>query len=419
MQIKIEKIVFPGKSLARQDGKVFLTDEGLPGETVDITTTKEHASFTEAVTTKIITPSPHRIKPRCDHHKACSPYQYIDYPEQLKIKTSQAQEIFSRLNIVPQPIAPSPCQWEYRNKINFKILRGKNGFFGAYNTFGRHDKFVPAQHCFLADKEMNEIAGTVIKVLNTHGITGVDEITIRKSINTHAFLLTLNAGKGFDTTKFTKSFDSRILNGGGAAAIFYENNKAHTVQVAGTKTITQKCAQMIYKIGPLSFFQINIPAIDLLIDDLKKDLNLNHNDSLADIYCGVGTFGIALGKICKKIIFVENDPENTRLIEDNLKLNDISNAKVCLGNGNNLDDIFQEVPSTLVIDPPRSGIGKTGCAQLTKLEAERLVYIACDPMALARDLGELAKIYKIETLRVYDLFPQTPHFECCAVLSRC
>ena len=418
MQIKIEKIVFPGKSLFRHEGKAGFTDEGLPEEIVEVAIVKEHPRFTEAITTKVITPSPYRVKPRCDHHKACSPYQYIDYLEQLKIKNSQAQEIFSRLNIVPEPIVPSPQQWEYRNKINFKLLRGKNGFFSAYNIFGRHDKFVPAEHCFLADKEMNEITGTVIKVLNTHGITGVEEITIRKSIHANASLLTLNAGKGFDTTKFTKAFDPRMLNGGSAAAIFYENNKAHIIQIAGANAITQKCAQMLYKIGPLSFFQINTPAIDLLIADLKKDLDLSPNDTLADIYCGVGTFEIALGRNCKKIIFVENDPENTKLIEDNLKLNKIDNAGVYFSNGENMSEIFREMPTTVIIDPPRSGISKPACEQLMRLKPERLVYIACDPASLSRDLGELTKVYQTQRIRTYDLFPQTPHFESYAVLNR-
>lgn len=125
MQTTIEKIIYPGKSLARSGGKVILTDEGLPGETVEVTAIDEKKDYIKAVTSKILTPSAHRIEPKCSHYQVCSKYQTIAYDFQIKIKEDQLKEIFSRTLQAPTEIIFRPAEniWHYRNKIDFHIIR--------------------------------------------------------------------------------------------------------------------------------------------------------------------------------------------------------------------------------------------------------------------------------------------------------
>ncbi|MFA5271198.1 MAG: hypothetical protein WC412_02520, partial [Candidatus Omnitrophota bacterium] len=163
MQLKIEKIVYPGKSMAFYNGKIVFTDEGLPGELVEIKPLKEKKNYIEAETVKIITPSGKRITPRCSHYKICSAYQYIDYNEQISIKEEQIKEMFKRglaKELNNFKLTPSPEIWEYRNKLRLHVLWDKTAYL-AYHYPQTHNKFIRIDVCSLASREINLLLGSL------------------------------------------------------------------------------------------------------------------------------------------------------------------------------------------------------------------------------------------------------------------
>ena len=184
MNIVIEKIVYPGKSLARANGKVIFTDQGLPGETVEIAIVKDTKGYTQAKTIKIITPSPNRQEPRCNHYQVCSPYQPIEYPQQIEIKKQQLQEIISRQLKIDFPslnFRKSPQIWGYRNKIKVKIIRIKTLPHLAYNLPETDDQFIPVDQCLLSPEQTNLFMSEFIKKLRQKDFPAVNQLTIKEN----------------------------------------------------------------------------------------------------------------------------------------------------------------------------------------------------------------------------------------------
>ena len=159
MEIIVEKIVYPGKSIATIQGKTILTDEGIHGETVEVKPLEEKKNYTVAKTIKIINPSKFRITPRCSHYQACSPYQYIDYKTQLAIKESQLKEIFQD---IPISIMPSPQILGYRNKIKLSVIWKDKKASLAYHIPESRDKYIQISSCCLAGENINKFLASFI-----------------------------------------------------------------------------------------------------------------------------------------------------------------------------------------------------------------------------------------------------------------
>jgi len=208
MKLKIDKTVYPGNSIARQDGKVILTDEGLRGEEIEVIPHNEKKNYVEAETVKIITPSPYRVTARCDHYKICSPYQYIDYNHQVRIKEEQLREIFSDTIETDSPgfiFRPSQHIWHYRNKIDVHIVWEKGVPALAYNRKHSPTEFVKIDVCHLAAEEINELLNKLLPVLAKNKLKFVTDILIKKSAYTGKLLLVLYYDRLKHDTKVIES----------------------------------------------------------------------------------------------------------------------------------------------------------------------------------------------------------------------
>jgi 23S rRNA (uracil1939-C5)-methyltransferase len=421
MLIRIEKIVYPGKSLARLNGKVIFTDQGLPGETIEILPLKKSKNYIEGRTTKIIDTSPDRKKPLCDHYHTCSPYQYIDYPRQIKIKSEQINEILSRQlkGALPEIIfKKSELIWGYRNKIKLKIINKNNTPCLAYNKPGTINSFVPIDQCFLSPQLTNALLNKFREVLGKTKLSGLNQIMIRQ--NTAGELLiglyhsssleAVNVALALETI-----FDSFPLKG----AVVVDENKYTKTIIHGNDYLSQTVQDKNFFIGINSFFQVNSTMLDLLASDLQQNLTLNSYAVLADLYCGVGTFSLLLAGKLKKTIAIEADPENFFFLERNIEVNNATNIypRMC-----DCKDIIpfliKDKVNTVIVDPPRKGLHPQICQGLANSPIPEIAYISCDPATLTRDLGILQKSYNIEKIFAYDFFPQTPHIEIMALLRK-
>jgi 23S rRNA (uracil1939-C5)-methyltransferase len=425
MQVTVEKIVYPGKSLATHDGRVIFTDEGLPGETVEVRTIKEKKNFIEAETIKILKASQRRVENRCLHYKACSPFQTISYPFQLDVKKSQLKEIFSRkfdLADGESPdIIPSPNIWRYRNKIRLHVVRDEGKAALAYHAPGSQREFAIAGECFLVSEPVNRLLADLLQIIDDKRLTSLEEVEVRESRASGELLLNLF----WETPAEPKNFDpilaALLSHHALAGVVCFHNVKASFRETTawGRNFLEDKIGRNVYHIGARSFFQVNLDLLSRVIDDMKAALKQRSVGRLADLYCGLGTFGIALAEEVKMVVGVESDQDNIRFLKKNLALNRSANFTICEGTSQEwISRILEKKTEAVIFDPPRKGLDPVVIRNLVAHPAHLLIYLSCNPMTLARDLKEFRPAYKISSLRAYDFFPHTPHIETLAILEK-
>lgn len=394
MKITIQKIIYPGRSLGLSENKTILTDEGLPGETVEIIPIEEKKNYIEAKTTKIITPSVSRITPCCSHYQTCSPYQYIDYKTQLAIKESQLKEIFPNTLIIS---VPSPEIWGYRNKIKLAVI-WKNKKAGlAYHIPESRDKFIQIESCCLVSENVNKFLASFIETVNKENLTSIEEVEVRESYSNKELMLTIRPyGK----------LESKLNT------LFSKFNAKNTY-------IEETISGKTFRIGPESFFQINVPMLGEALKEMQKSLNQDKKEIIADLYCGIGIFGISLSPYVKEVIGIESAPGNISFLKSNLKLNKIKNFRLYEGLCEKLfPSLMTGNIDTLILDPPRKGLDNMLCQNIILSSIKKIIYLSCNPVTLSRDLKIIGASYVIKTLQLFDFFPQTLHIETLAILEK-
>ena len=418
----IEKIVYPGRSLSRPGGKVVFTDEGLPGEEVELDVVREKKDYVEARTRSVVKASPDRTGPRCGHYKACSPYQYIKYPRQLEIKKSQVAEALLRALKKDAPevvLRPSPELWHYRNKIDLKLVWNDKKPSLAYAQPGSNNSFIGVDKCHLASERAWSFLEAFMTIARRKAFREVSGVMLKENSDSSQMLLVLYSDKKVPTGEIASALavlgNEFPLNG---AVISSREKRQRYKILLGEDYITQELDGLKFRIGPLSFFQVNIPAFQLLMEDLERSLALGGTESLADLYCGVGTFGILLASKVSRVFGVEYSGENIPFLRKNLEVNGINNFTVCEGDCDQwISRVLKEDIDVLVVDPPRKGISDHTLKNVLKNPPGTIAYISCDPATFSRDLAKLLEQYAIKDLFAYDFFPHTPHIETLAVLE--
>jgi 23S rRNA (uracil1939-C5)-methyltransferase len=423
MQIKIEKIVYPGKSLSQTGGKIIFTDEGLRGELVEVEPIKEKSNFIEAKTVSILSPSAKRIKPRCAHYKICSPYQYMDYDTQIKIKHAQLKEDFfaHQLKIESPDIIfrPSPRIWNYRNKISLNIIWENKAPHLAYNLPDSRTQFEKIEQCFLVSGNISLLLKRLLQIIKDSGLDFINKVVVKESSHNKSLLLTLYGVEPKELKDFSDSFSELTAQSPLAGAVYICKKKNHRLVLAGNYFIEEYAGQTRFLIGSESFFQTNIGMLNILMEDLIKSITLDKNTTVADLYCGVGTFGILLAKRVSGVIAVESSKENIHFLKKNLELNNITNFHIGKGDcGKLISSVLKSSPGILIIDPPRKGLDKNICRHILMKPPKTIAYISCNPATLTRDLKILLSAYKLKNIFAYDFFPQTPHMETMVILEK-
>jgi 23S rRNA (uracil-5-)-methyltransferase RumA len=424
MRVSVEKIIYPGKSLSKIGGRVVLSDEGLPGEMIEVTPLKEKKSYIEAETKKILNASPHRVAFRCSHYKTCSPYQYIEYPFQLEIKKSQVREMLShslKIDLGDIVVKPSPKIWGYRNRVRFRIIRENDTPFLAYHQPGFEQEFVKVEECHLISERMNSFLKEILEIIRAKRLKGIKEVELRESASNGQMIFSFHV----DYSKSMKELPGLLsplkskFPLKGVVCLIKNKKSLEEVVLDGENFIEEKVGENIFHLGPQSFFQINIDLLREFIEDLKKIIPLSGKETIADLYCGVGTFGITLAQKAKEVIGVESSAENIRFLKKNLALNHAENFRVCEGLSDEwMPRILKRRMDVLIFDPPRKGLDGRIVDSLVQNPVPLVIYISCNPSTLIRDLKLLLSRYELKDLRLYDFFPHTPHIETCTLLEK-
>lgn len=362
---------------------------------------------------------------------------HLNYDQQLEFKRQAVVQAFERIDPLLKsliaPCEPSPSPLAYRNKIQLPVAAGKQGMqIGLYQR-NSHDILQIDQcpvHCPLGEHVFQQAVAAVkdsqISPYDPKTHTGeLRYILIRTAVNTKQVLVTF-VTRSQEQNPILHSIASAIMQQCPEVKGIVQNTNSrkdnvvlsqHYSLIQGSPFIEEELCGLRFRISSASFFQINTAQAENLYAKALEFAELNDQMIALDAYCGIGTLSLLAAKHAKHVIGIECVSEAIVDAIENAKLNKISNASFFCSNAETFINTLQEVDIAL-LNPPRKGCEKSFLEKLAKLAPKRIVYISCDPVTLARDTALLRKCgFQIDKIQPYDMFPQTTHVECVAVLK--
>lgn len=432
-----------GFGVARQNGLVIFIQGAIAGEMVEAKILKVKKKIAYAKLQAILSPSPSRVDPPCKTFHQCGgcSYLHMSYEKQLEVKRQKVSDCLKRIGKIDFPVAemlPSPEPFHYRNKVLIPVGKDQSGSITAGFYAPRSHRIQPADGCLIQDKRAGDIITCIKDWMTEFEIPPYDEKThtgiirhiyVRRGLSTGQIMAGVAANA--DNLPHGDILARRLLRMEGVTSVIHNINCAKTNVVLGEKTnilaglpyIEDQILDTRFRIGPLSFYQVNPYQTPRLYQTALEALDLNREDVLFDIYCGIGTIGLCAARRLKKLVGIEIVPEAIEYAKQNARFNNIQNA--CFHVGKAEKKIFElieqgEIPTAAVLDPPRAGCDPNLLDAIIRLAPAKLCYISCDPATLARDLNYLMEHsdYQIRSVVPVDMFPQTAHVETIVLLQR-
>ena len=373
-----------GEAMAQHKGADIFVFGGIPGERVVAEVVRVRRQYVAARVVELLESAADRVSPPCAYYGQCTgcQWQHLDYAAQLTAKQDKVTDALERVggfyNAPVLPILPSPRQYGYRNHARFTV--GKAGDLGFVHRETR--RFVRIDRCMLMHDGIN---GLLAQLQDNCGET--TQLAIRAGRETGDYLV-----------------QPPLKN---PAVSIATGQKRYRESVAGRQ----------FQVASPSFFQVNTEQAAQLVDTVRAALNLQGTETLLDAYTGVGAFAILLSPYVKKVYAVEESSAAVADARENAA--GLDNVAFLLGKTEDILADLPEPPDAVILDPPRAGCQPAALAGIINLAPPRLVYVSCDPETLARDLKILCQGgYAVDQIRPLDMFPQTHHVECVAVLTR-
>ena len=441
-QVEIIDNGIDGEGIAKIDDVTVFIPGLIKGEKAKIKIVKVLSSYAYGIVLEIIEKSPKRIEVDCKTYKRCGGcnLRHIDYEETLAIKQEKVQNLVNKMlknKIKVNKTIGMKEPFHYRNKAQYPVGINKEGKPEIGVFANRTHEIIPMKKCLIQNESSEEIANFVFKFWCDNNLSIYNEntrkgllrhIVIKNGIKTNEIMvvLVLN-GEGFEKeNELVKAVTEKYAN---VKTIVKNINTKNTnvilgnrnINIYGSGIICDKLGEFIFKISPLSFYQVNPIQAEILYNLGVKAANLTKNDTVFDLYCGIGTISIFMAKYAKKVYGVEIVPEAIDMAKENATLNDVQNAEFIAGDVELvLDDLINNqkvIPDVVMVDPPRKGLDTTSLNNILKISPDRLVYISCNPATLVRDLSVLEEKYSISSIQPVDMFPWTSHVECVAVMQ--
>ena len=411
--VQIEKPVYGGNFLARDEGKAIFVPLVLPGEQARVRVIDDKRGYATAELEELAVSSAQRIAPACPHFGPCGgcQYQHADYKTQLQFKQAVLRETLERGGVVPPAsiavLAAEP--WQYRNRIRLAFdTQGRPGYRGR-----RSHSVIPILECPIAAPLLVRAALAVAEIIRAVApALRPSEMALCTDANEAALLLTLFVSRPakvrFDDVAM--ELRKRIAELSGAELVLqtHENQPGRPLAQWGSPFFVYHAATSDYRVDHGAFFQVNRWLVDELVDRVTS----GDEGALAwDLFAGVGLFARKLAESFGKVVAVESAPAATEALAANLQ--GTTGTAVRSSTLQFLRQHRQEVrPDLIVVDPPRTGLGADITQLIAEIKPPALTYVSCDPATLTRDLRALlAAGYAIQSLTLVDLFPQTFHLE--------
>lgn len=381
MIAKIKELVPGGRGIANlENGKKAFIWNALPGEEVEFEITKSKTHYEEGIATKIITTSPHRIAPKDECFLSTSPWQIMDYAEELRQKQLIVKECFRQQHI-PVEILPTITDGKdffYRNKMEYSLYwsHDDNKIHPAFHTRGTHRK-TPIMQSSIERPELFKEATRIIDALNQE----------------HA------------EARSYQSLLARCDQQGKVSSALFENGKSHPQM----ELLKDELLGYSYSYSPNGFFQINLPVYEMVLKEISQHIQ---TEKVLDLYAGVGSIGLSVARD-KNLTMVEINGSAFQEMQNNAKG---TKAKCILAKSEDVEDYIAP-DCTVIIDPPRAGCDAKLIDKLNEIMPKSIIYLSCNPITQARDVA-LLKGYKITKVQPYNFFPRTPHIENLAILTK-
>lgn len=452
--VKIEDIGVNGEGIGKVEGYTLFVKDALIGDTVEAVITKAKKNYGYAKMLKILDASPHRVEKKCPVARQCGgcQIQELSYDAQLDFKTKKVYGNLERiggfspefLDTVMEPICGMEEPFYYRNKAQFPIGTDKEGNIVTGFYAGRTHQIIPNMECALGVSVNQKILQIIVDFMSQYNVSAYNEETgrglvrhvlIRYGFTTKEIMVCLVIN-GDNFPKSEKLVD-KLMQIEGMTSITYSVNKENTNVIMGKEIgilwgqgyITDYIGDVKYQISPLSFFQVNPVQTEKLYGLALEYAGLKGNETVWDLYCGIGTISLFLAQKAKKVYGVEIVPQAIDDARINAKINGIENAEFYVGKA---EEILPEYyaryekehgekayADVIVVDPPRKGCDETLLDTMVEMQPERIVYVSCDSATLARDLKYLCERgYEIQKVKPVDQFPHTVHVETVCLLSK-
>ncbi len=419
------------------DGKTVFVSGAVPGDRLLVEVTAERSRLYEAEIREILSPSPFRIPSDCPDQESCGGccFRQMTYDCELAAKQEFVRDAFRRIggfDVTCEPILPSPLKNAYRNKAEFAVGTDADGklFAGLYSE--KTHRVVPVPDCCLIPDEFPKIINGFVKILNLNKKIKTDKgffrhlVLRRSSMTGEIMLIIVSTEDHFPEDAETAD---RIREAFPQIASVILNTNRAKGPVLGLKTrilsgagfIRDRICGVSVEIGPLSFFQVNTPAAEKLYQTAAEFAGICPEDTVLDLYCGMGTIGLSMAAGCRQLIGGEIIPEAVESARRNAAAMGIKNTRFLCGDAAEIAQtlIRESVhPDLIILDPPRRGCSPETLQAVQTLDPDRIVMVSCDPATAARDCRILCDNgYTLIHLRPADFFPRTKHVETVCLLT--
>ena len=435
LELGVDSLAFGGAGVARADGYVLFVSGALPGDRVRAVVTKTKRGYGEARTLEVLEPGPDRVAPRADHPGA--PWQVLRYERQLEVKQEQVDDALRRIGRLDgfelEPIVPADAQWRYRNKLEYSFgADDAGGLVCGFHAPGRFDLIEQVDDCLLASEPGNAARRAVLDWCIAEGLGAYDRREHKGLLRNLVVREGRRSGQ-LQARLVTSPGDLRAEALAGAlqaAGVLWTRTDSmgettaggETRVLAGSEYIDEELCGLRFRISPEAFFQTNTEMAERLYTIAGEFAALRGWERVFDLYCGIGTVGLTLAPRAAEVWGLELVEEAIADAIANAELNEIGNARFFAGDVRlAMRELVAEAgkPDVCVIDPPRAGLSQKVVRRVIEAAPKRIVYVSCNPTTLAPNAAQLVEAgYSLRRVRPVDMFPQTPHIECVALLER-
>ena len=445
VEILIEDIGSEGEGIGKYEGYTLFVKDTVMGDRALVRIMKTGKSYGYARLVELLQPSLYRVKPRCPIAVSCGgcQLQHVEYDKQLEYKENKVRSCLNRIggftDIPMEPIVGMKEPYYYRNKSQYPVGRNKDGRIVIGFYAGRTHSIIDTEHCYIGAEVNREILCCLRRFLEDYNVEPYHEDT-HKGLLRH-ILIRVGYATGeimvclvINGTQFPHSEElvGSLQKISGMKSICLNVNKEKTnvilgeriIPLLGEPYITDSIGDIQYQISPLSFYQVNPVQTRKLYDLALEYADLQGDEVVWDLYCGIGTISLFLAQKARMVYGVEIIPQAIEDARRNAQLNGIHNAQFFVGAAEEvLPEMYQKEnlrANVIVVDPPRKGCEQSLLDTILAMAPERVVYVSCDPATLARDLKYLCeRDYKLVRVRAVDQFGHSVHVETVVLMTRC
>ncbi len=429
LDLEIDSLAHGGRGVARTNGYVVFVSDALPGDRVRARIGKSKRSHAEATAVEILRPAPDRIADTCLHGGAPCPgaaWQGLPYERQAAEKQSQVDDALRRIGKLDgfalEPIEAADEVWRYRNKLEYSFGTAAGELVLGFHPRGSWHEVVDVQDCHLASSGSNSARNAVRDWARSHGLTAWDpreragvlrNLVVRDSARTSRVQTRLVTSPA-DFPRPPVDLHT-VVEGPGSGT-------GGPTGVLGEEHLEEELRGLRFRVAHTAFLQTNTRMAERLYGVAVDYARLSGTERVYDLFCGIGTIALALAPHAGEVWGLESVPEAVADAEHNARANDISNARFVAAEARvGIRPLLERAgrPDVVVVDPPRAGLSKKVVRRLIECQARRIVYVSCNPTTLAPNAAQLTEAgYELKRVRPVDMFPQTPHVECVALLER-